>query len=271
METRFKLKTEEDKTFFKDYIEALEEEKGVMIEEKKAEIGDIINKVALTTTRSMAIKNLDLNYGIIETINGDYGAVKFQFLWEGFAKKEGDTLRIGDTFVGGYYLSKGETMILRIPRNFIYTSAYPPPDETRSSALIWYGPKSFGEKEPSLTLERFETGDTEHADKDTNGSVDTWGRKYFLIPAILIVVAIVAFFVIKTRKKEYKADFMSDEDFIIDILEKNDGKYLQNDIVKETGFSKSKISQLLSDMEEKGLIRKEKMGRENIIVLIGFE
>lgn len=269
LETRFKLKNEEDRLFFEEYVGALEEEKAVLVEEKKAQIGDIIEKVALTASRSMAIKNLDLNYGVVETINGDYGVVTFQFLWEGFAKKEGDTLRIGDVFAGGYYLEKDATMILEIPPDFIYTLAYPPPDETRSSALIWYGPKRFGENEPSLRVERYEGNEPETAEKTTGGEERGEDRTFLLIPILLVVGAGAVFFILKRRKKEYKKDFVSDEDLIIEILEKNNGRYPQHEIVKETGFSKSKISQLLSKMEEEGFIRKEKRGRENLILLRG--
>jgi len=45
----------------------------------------------------------------------------------------------------------------------------------------------------------------------------------------------------------------------------------QVDIVETTDWSKSKVSMLLSDMEEDGDISKLRVGRENIISLAGEE
>jgi uncharacterized membrane protein len=46
----------------------------------------------------------------------------------------------------------------------------------------------------------------------------------------------------------------------------------QVNIVEETGWSKSKVSMLLSDMEEEeGIISKLRVGRENVISLRGHE
>jgi uncharacterized membrane protein len=45
----------------------------------------------------------------------------------------------------------------------------------------------------------------------------------------------------------------------------------QVNIVEHTDWSKSKVSMLLSDMEETGTISKLRVGRENIISLAGHE
>jgi len=279
LETRFELKSEADRTFFEEYIGALEEEKDVMIEEKKTEIEEIINKLKLTIKRSMTIENLDLSYGVVETINKDYGVVKFQFLWHGFAEKDGDKLLIGDVFLGGYYLNKNETMIIDFPQNFIYEYVYPLPDETRTSSLIWYGPKSFGEKEPTLILSRFEIKNTKtksnteeiEENKEKNSSIEEKKeRNYLFVFVFIILILFISFFTVKIRKKEDEEDIFFDEDIIINLLKKNAGKCLQNKIVEETGFSKSKISQVLNDMETKGIITKKKIGRNNLIILNEF-
>ena len=63
----------------------------------------------------------------------------------------------------------------------------------------------------------------------------------------------------------------SDEDRIIQLLRDNDGRMKQTRIVDETDWSKSKVSMLLSEMEEQGLINKLPVGRENLISLPGEE
>ncbi|MFC7047136.1 helix-turn-helix transcriptional regulator [Halobacteriaceae archaeon GCM10025711] len=45
----------------------------------------------------------------------------------------------------------------------------------------------------------------------------------------------------------------------------------QADIVKETGWSNAKVSQLLSGMDEDGDIDKLRIGRENLITLTADE
>jgi uncharacterized membrane protein len=64
---------------------------------------------------------------------------------------------------------------------------------------------------------------------------------------------------------------LTDREFIVDILEDNDGRMKQARIVDSTGWSKSKVSMLLSEMEDEGEISKLRVGRENIISLSGEE
>ena len=66
-------------------------------------------------------------------------------------------------------------------------------------------------------------------------------------------------------------ELLSDEDRVIGLLDERGGRMKQVEIVEETGWSKSKVSMLLSDMEEEGRISKLRVGRENIISKRGME
>jgi uncharacterized membrane protein len=66
-------------------------------------------------------------------------------------------------------------------------------------------------------------------------------------------------------------ELLTDEDRVIQMLEDSGGRMKQANIVDETGWSKSKVSMLLSDMEEDGDISKLRVGRENIVSLKGHE
>ncbi len=66
-------------------------------------------------------------------------------------------------------------------------------------------------------------------------------------------------------------ELLSDEDRVLGLLEEYGGRMKQVDIVDETEWSKSKVSMLLSDMEEEGEISKLRVGRENIISKAGHE
>jgi uncharacterized membrane protein len=64
---------------------------------------------------------------------------------------------------------------------------------------------------------------------------------------------------------------VTDDQHVVKLLEAHDGRMKQTTIVDETDWSKSKVSMLLSDMEENGEISKLRVGRENIISLAGSE
>ena len=61
------------------------------------------------------------------------------------------------------------------------------------------------------------------------------------------------------------------EERVLRLLRAEGGRMKQVDIVETTDWSKSKVSMLLSDMEEDGDISKLRVGRENIISLAGEE
>ncbi|WP_232688291.1 helix-turn-helix transcriptional regulator [Halobacterium zhouii] len=65
--------------------------------------------------------------------------------------------------------------------------------------------------------------------------------------------------------------FLTDTDRVQRFVEAAGGNCRQQDIVQETGWSKSKVSRLLSQMEDDDEIRKISLGRENVIVLPGEE
>ncbi|WP_254546204.1 helix-turn-helix transcriptional regulator [Halomarina pelagica] len=64
---------------------------------------------------------------------------------------------------------------------------------------------------------------------------------------------------------------LTNEDRIMRLLDESGGRLRQADIVDNTDWSKSKVSRLLSRMEENGEIRKISIGRENLIARPGDE
>ena len=67
------------------------------------------------------------------------------------------------------------------------------------------------------------------------------------------------------EEPEIDEELLSDEERVELLLERNGGRMKQADIVKETGWSNAKVSQLLSSMEEEGRVDKLRIGRENLI------
>jgi len=60
---------------------------------------------------------------------------------------------------------------------------------------------------------------------------------------------------------------LSDEERVEHLLDQNGGRMKQARIVKETGWSDAKVSQLLSTMADDGRVEKLRLGRENLISL----
>ncbi|KTG21893.1 helix-turn-helix transcriptional regulator [Haloferax profundi] len=58
---------------------------------------------------------------------------------------------------------------------------------------------------------------------------------------------------------------LSDEDHVFKLLDEHDGQLRQSAVVEGTGWSKSKVSRVLSRMEDEGGIKKINIGRENLI------
>jgi len=62
-----------------------------------------------------------------------------------------------------------------------------------------------------------------------------------------------------------------DEQRVIQLLSSHEGRLKQSQIVEATDWSKSKVSRLLSSMEEQEEITRIRLGRENLVCLRGHE
>lgn len=75
----------------------------------------------------------------------------------------------------------------------------------------------------------------------------------------------------KSEDNDARSGPITDEDRIQQLLGKHGGRMHQSEIVTETEWSKSKVSRLLSRMEDDGQITKISVGRENLITRPGDE
>lgn len=88
---------------------------------------------------------------------------------------------------------------------------------------------------------------------------------------IIIVLLVVGFFVFWKRFKGIRAVFpvlKKDEKIIMDVLLKYKGEANQKAIVKESNYSKAKVSKVLKSLVERGLISLERIGRTNKVFLV---
>ncbi len=86
------------------------------------------------------------------------------------------------------------------------------------------------------------------------------------------VGAVVVFLLMKRKErgilKEITSIYLTDDQKeILTIVVENEGKIIQGDLIRISGFSKSKISRNLTPLEANGFINRERWGRESKIFL----
>jgi len=82
--------------------------------------------------------------------------------------------------------------------------------------------------------------------------------------SILLVISV--FVLIKWKRKDLSdefSDLSDDQRQVIEKLRNNGGEYLQKDLVQELDYSKAKISGIVSELVDKGILKKSKEGRSN--------
>jgi predicted transcriptional regulator len=218
-------------------------------------------EAAAATSRPMEADDFSGDAVIQASPTGRFGVVFYSFSWHGFAKT-GSNLAMGDALAGGLYLAKENTLIVRYPAGYTISSTEPAPDQVRDG-LIWYGLRSFGAGEPRLVFEK-------------SGFLPLF---VLVGSGIIIFLTLIAGAVIwKRRSREPddteeravplpEADRISLEDTIIQLLKTTGGEQYQSEIVRNLGLPKSTVSATLNDLHQRGIIRKIKKGRENLIRL----
>jgi DNA-binding transcriptional ArsR family regulator len=265
VEYRTPLVTEEDMNAFENYSLQMN---SVYLPELRDLMQRSTAQAALGTSREMAVNNFTGNALVQTSPTGKYGVVTYTFAWTNFAQTNGG-LSVGDAFVGGMYLARDNTLVIRYPQGYTVTSVDPVPDQT-GDGLTWYGLRSFGPGEPRVTLT---------------------GTAFPLLPVIggsLLVIIAIAGFIAYRRKKPApepdaapepedteepvaplsKADLESLEEKIIQLLVAHNGEQYQSEIVKVLGMPKSTVSITLNNLHQRGIIQKVRKGRENLIRLV---
>jgi hypothetical protein len=219
-------------------------------------------QASVATSRPMEITNFSSDSLIQTSPMGRYGVIRYSFDWIGFAHSDSD-LTIGDAFIGGMYLDKDTTLILRYPPGYSVKMVEPPPDQV-NSGLIWYGLRSFGGGEPRVVLEPPQ-------------------GLWFPLIAVLIIAALTGggYLIFLSRRQDREPEgteekippptemeLLSLEERIVHLLQAHREGMFQSDIVKNLGLPKSTVSSTLNDLHRRGLIQKVRKGKENLIRLV---
>ncbi len=105
--------------------------------------------------------------------------------------------------------------------------------------------------------------------------VETGGRSSFLVGLIaggLIIFLITSLWgaeIIRKKESEIPYDILQDDERrIVELVESQGGRMKQQDVDEMTGFSRSKVSRLVAELVERGILSKRKSGKTNILELI---
>jgi uncharacterized membrane protein len=258
MEYRTPLRSDSDIAAFQDYSDRIQAESLPEFTElmKRSAAG-----ASVATGRPVTVSGFSADGAIQSGPTGSYGVIHYRCLWSGFARP-GDSLSVGDVFVGGLYLGKDHALILRPPPGYTVAEATPPPDRT-VDGLTWYGLRSFGAGEPRVVLAEEQV---------------PW------VPVLLVLgVAGIALGIYASRRRsrppaprastgEPRAQAgpgtdLEPEDRIMALLAEKGGSLPQSGIVETLGLPKSTVSEAVNRLHEAGRIEKVRKGRENLIRL----
>lgn len=99
---------------------------------------------------------------------------------------------------------------------------------------------------------------------EINESSNFW--IYFL--GIFVLIIIVVIFIYRFKKKPLKEERVdNDLEKVIEIIKKEGNRTTQKVIREKTGLSEAKVSLMITELEDKGIIKKIRKGRANIIIL----
>lgn len=214
--------------------------------------------------RPMEARNFTLEVRRERFGGAETGVVSVRFEWRGLVGPEG---RFGDAFPDGIPLGPRDALVLRPPPGLSPTYVYPPADlsreveiasdprvplgETGSGPrrfeLVWLGPRNLGAGEPFVRLERPSTGTGLLA-----GSA---------LGAAGAAAALLAGW---NHRRARRPAFEVDEGVVLKVVEEA-GELPQGSIIERTGWSKARVSKVLSALERRGWVEKVRRGRENLV------
>jgi len=259
VEYRTLLATEDDRTAFDNYSRDLQ---SVYLPQFQDLMTRSAAQATIATARPIKTSSFSGDAAVQTAPTGTYGVIFYSFTWNGFARP-GSDINIGDAFVGGLYLEKDNTLVVRYPDSYTVKSVEPSPDQVRNG-LIWYGQRSFGAGEPRIILEK-----------------QTFPLTWVVSGLGIIIIVLAGFGLFLVRRQRKKTDapeepvaVLSDgeiktlEERIIQLLTDNGGELYQSEIVRNLSIPKSTVGVALNNLHDRGTIQKVRKGRENLIRLV---
>ena len=237
----------------------------------------LIDAAINATNREMTIEPESIQMETVISWETQAKTTEYRFKWLNFSITENEKLVFGDVFQAPFFFSQlyGDGALqITYPSNYTVLSVSPTPDnqDDDSQTLEWYGTQYFMNGKPSITLNL----------KSQDGNEVGWPHSTLIVAVSAIAVAAslvgVGFYMVRRNKQKTKdgstaATFAgttlieSDEEKIIKTIRNSGGVLNQTAIAEQCRFSKAKTSQLLATLEQKGVIKRFKKGRDKIVTL----
>jgi len=234
-------------------------------------VRSLIEAAKNQTGRNMTADNLK----ITADVSGSYTAVKYQFDWKNFSKIEHERIIIGDVFEADVFslLYSDGSLYITYPSQYAVETVSPiPPAQNASLQILeWYGTIDFKRGEPKIVL-REKSAPPEFTDIIRQNAI--------LITSLAALTAgfSASLYIFKRNKKkishatkmpEYPnlLGIESDKDKIVKLLESAGGSLYQSAISDQCKFSRAKTSQLLTNLEKQGIVKRYKKGREKVVIV----
>jgi uncharacterized membrane protein len=241
----------------------------------QAKVDALLSEATNDTNREMAVDNSSF---LIDTAITSSSATttEYMFTWLNFSQTQSGQMIMGDVFsVPGFFnwLYGDGALQISYPANYTLESVSPVPDQkdTSTQTLEWLGTQFFETEHPSIVV------NSQHV----NGNSV---QPYLLegsISGVAVATIVSAMFLLVVRRKKQNNQVVNaspvmplletDEEKIVRIIRLSGGSLFQSSITDQSSFSKAKVSQLLSLLETKGIVRRYKKGRDKIVDLIEKE
>ncbi|MFH8080591.1 MAG: hypothetical protein QXO84_01795 [Candidatus Aenigmatarchaeota archaeon] len=145
-----------------------------------------------------------------------------------------------------------------------------PPEANKTKFKVWL-PKGYVMFKGSMMPQGKVGSDGEKIFVSWEGKGDTTlmvrfyqpsGSKLELLLALLLALTAIILIIKSLKSEDYLLGFSNDEVKVIEAIREKKIVY-QNKLERELGFSRVKMTRIVKKLEEKGLIKKEKIGRTN--------
>jgi len=231
----------------------------------------LVEEAQNRTGREMSVEFESMNI----SLSGSYAVAKYGFNWINFSKTENTKITIGDVFQVENFFRQlyGDGEInMTYPSGYIVETVTPKPyerDGTRQT-LIWVGTADFTNN-TNIVLEK---------EALAQGLLDVLQQNIILIasPIAMVSGSLAVFYLFRYRQKRRREaiakpeissvfEIENDEEKIVKLIRQSGGSLYQSTITDQCGFSKAKTSQILSILESKGIVRRDKKGRQKVVTL----
>ncbi|WP_134668406.1 helix-turn-helix transcriptional regulator [Halorussus marinus] len=255
--------------------------------------------------RKMAIRDASRSARLLE--NGTVGRLTLSFTWTNFSRVEDRVVVVDDAFrtPSGTWLpelTRDQSLVIDGPDSYVVRNTPPNKGVSNVNELHYEGPESFEPGEIEVSYEPRNPASTTPG--SPGGGLPDVGSLSGVVLLLLVLAGGTGAYAWTRREDapdlseadiadaasdepsedattggataeetdsddeaEPDPELLSDEERVLRLLEENDGRMKQADIVKETNWSNAKVSQLLSKMADNGDVDKLRIGRENLITL----